>query len=68
MRIYNTYPRYGDQGPFEAASFGELADEMMPIFNDWLDEQEMNWASGESRADRLAEMRRLFVDSLMEVQ
>lgn len=38
MKITNTNPRYGDEGPFEAESAEQLADGMMNMFAVWAKE------------------------------
>ena len=75
MKIRNNNPGYGDAGPFEAASFEALADEMTSLFHDWANDhltEELDRGfevhdEAAYIAERIAEMRAELIAGLEEV-
>ena len=59
-KYYNTNERYGWCGPYEAESKEQLADEMIPCFEDW--------ASDANCYVTVDEMREEFIAGLEEVE
>ena len=69
MKYRNNNERFGESGPFEAASKIELADEMIPTFRNWAEQKIMaaNDADAPTASDLIAEMREAFIAGLEDV-
>ena len=77
MKIQNNNESFGYAGPFEAESFDSLADEMMPTFKIWANEDidkfrdaafhgEADPADEPGLDELIHEMRDEFIDGLEE--
>jgi hypothetical protein len=74
MQIYNNNPAFGDTGPFDAESFGALADEMESTFRTWAAEKWLEAPESETGASKysfvertVTLMRREFIAGLQRV-
>lgn len=61
---YNSKPEFGESGPFEAESKQALADELMPIIEQWASERS---ETTEECMEKIKELRESFIAGLREV-